>query len=214
MGVPVDASSSDPNIAAVKATQTGGGGSGVWGDSQTGAGVTGTSTSSVGVDARLQTGPAALRAIHAGDGVGVLGPAMAMDTPVFGVTVKLGPAFPAPAPVRSASMPRLKAVRPRCGPSTQAMASGFLGPAMAMDTPVFGVTVKLGPAFPAPALVRSASMPRLKAVRPRCEPSTPAVVLPASSRATYLLPVTLRCPTPTAPRNSMWLRPQPWTPVP
>jgi hypothetical protein len=73
MGVPVDASSRDPNIAAVKATQTGGGGSGVWGDSQTGAGVTGTSTSSVGVDAKTQTGPAALRAIHAGDGVGVLG---------------------------------------------------------------------------------------------------------------------------------------------
>ena len=52
MGVPVDASSSDPNIAAVKATKNGGGGSGVWGDSQFGAGVTGTSTSSVGVDAK------------------------------------------------------------------------------------------------------------------------------------------------------------------
>jgi hypothetical protein len=38
--------------------------------------------------------------------------------------------------------------------------------------------------------------------------------LRASSRAMYLLPVTSRCPTPTAPRNSMWLRPQPWTPVP
>lgn len=86
--------SADPNIAAVQGTQTGDGGSGVFGtgpangvigqstgdgfsgvfgESTTGPGVSGSSTSSVGVDAKTQTGPAALRAIHAGDGPGVLG---------------------------------------------------------------------------------------------------------------------------------------------
>ena len=86
--------SSDPTIAAVQGTQTGNGGtgvlgtgpangvigqssgngfSGVFGESATGPGVSGSSTSSVGVDAKTQSGPAALRAIHAGDGVGVLG---------------------------------------------------------------------------------------------------------------------------------------------
>ena len=217
MGSPVDASSSDPNVVAVKGTQTGSGASGVWGDSKTGAGVSGTSISSVGVDAKTQSGPAALRAIHEGDGVGVLGAchgngssgvwgdsktgagvsgtsisSVGVDaktqsgpaalraihegdgvgvlgachgngSPVFGATAKPGPAFPAPASVRSASMPKLKAVRPRCEPSTKAMASEFLGPAMAMGPPVFGATVKPGPAFPAPASVRSASMPKLKA---------------------------------------------------
>jgi hypothetical protein len=87
--------SSDPKIAAVQGTQTGNGGtgvlgigpangvigqstgsgfSGVVGESATGPGVAGTSTSSVGVDARSESGPAALRAVHAGvGGPGVLG---------------------------------------------------------------------------------------------------------------------------------------------
>ena len=51
----------------------GNGNSGVLGESRTGAGVSGISTSSVGVDAKTQSGPAALRAIHAGNGPGVLG---------------------------------------------------------------------------------------------------------------------------------------------
>src|ERR1700741_1973648 len=49
------------------------GSSGVFGEGITGPGVAGNSTSSVGVDARTQTGPAALRAVHAGNGPGVLG---------------------------------------------------------------------------------------------------------------------------------------------
>ena len=47
----------------------GNGNSGVLGESRTGAGVSGISTSSVGVDAKTQSGPAALRAVHAGDGL-------------------------------------------------------------------------------------------------------------------------------------------------
>ena len=47
----------------------GNGFSGVFGESATGPGVSGSSTSSVGVDAKSQTGPAALRAVHAGNGV-------------------------------------------------------------------------------------------------------------------------------------------------
>src|SRR5437660_691275 len=82
--------SSDPKIAAVQGTQTADGGtgvlgigpangvigqstgngfSGVFGESRTGPGVSGSSTSSVGVDAKTQSGPAALRAIHRGDGL-------------------------------------------------------------------------------------------------------------------------------------------------
>jgi len=88
-------SSSDPQTPAVQGTQTGNGGtgvlgigpangvigqstgegfSGVFGESGTGPGVSGSSTSSVGVDAKTDSGPAALRAIHAGaGGPGVLG---------------------------------------------------------------------------------------------------------------------------------------------
>jgi hypothetical protein len=88
-------SSSDPNTPAVLGTQTGNGGtgvlgigpangvigqstgdgfSGVFGESGTGPGVSGSSTSSVGVDAKTDSGPAALRAIHGGGGgPGVLG---------------------------------------------------------------------------------------------------------------------------------------------
>jgi hypothetical protein len=94
-GPPVDAASSDPNIAAVLGTQTGeegtgvvgiGDGNGVFGQSKGpkgfagvrgqsdgGPGVSGASNGSVGVDAMTQTGPAALRAIHAGNGPGVIG---------------------------------------------------------------------------------------------------------------------------------------------
>jgi hypothetical protein len=88
------ADSRDPSIPAVQGTQTGNGGtgvlgtgpangvigkstgegfSGVFGESKTGPGVSGSSISSVGVDAKTDSGPAALRAIHAGDGPGVLG---------------------------------------------------------------------------------------------------------------------------------------------
>ena len=53
---------------------TGDGFSGVFGESKTGPGVSGSSTSSVGVDAKTASGPAALRAVHAGaSGSGVLG---------------------------------------------------------------------------------------------------------------------------------------------
>src|ERR1700730_8506316 len=83
--------SSDPTIAAVQGTQTGDGGtgvlgvgtahgvigqstgggfSGVFGQSETGPGVTGQSVSSVGVDAKSQGGPAALRAVNAGERAG------------------------------------------------------------------------------------------------------------------------------------------------
>jgi hypothetical protein len=87
--------SSDAKIPAVLGTQTGNGGtgvlgtgpangvigqstgngfSGVFGESGTGPGVSGSSTSSVGVDAKTDSGPAALRAIHGGKGgPGVLG---------------------------------------------------------------------------------------------------------------------------------------------
>ena len=86
--------SSDPMIAAVQGTQSGDGGtgvlgvgpangvigqstgsgfSGVYGQSNTGPGVTGESTTSVGVDAKSQGGPAALRAVNEGDGPGVVG---------------------------------------------------------------------------------------------------------------------------------------------
>jgi hypothetical protein len=86
--------SSDVDVAAVQGTQTGEGGtgvlgtgpangvvgkstgsgfSGVFGESRSGPGVSGSSTSSVGVDAKTKTGPAALRAIHSGNGPGVVG---------------------------------------------------------------------------------------------------------------------------------------------
>ena len=90
----VVADSSDPNIAAVQGTQMGDGGtgvlgigpangvigqstgsgfSGVFGESATGPGVSGSSTSSVGIDAKTKSGPAAVRGVHAGNGPGVLG---------------------------------------------------------------------------------------------------------------------------------------------
>ena len=90
----VVADSSDPKIAAVQGTQMGDGGtgvlengpangvigqstgsgfSGVFGESATGPGVSGSSTSSVGIDAKTQSGPAAVRGVHAGNGPGVLG---------------------------------------------------------------------------------------------------------------------------------------------
>src|SRR5208283_1134844 len=48
---------------------TGSGFAGVSGESKTGPGVSGSSTNSVGVDAKTVSGPAALRAIHAGGGL-------------------------------------------------------------------------------------------------------------------------------------------------
>ena len=94
MGAPKVFDSNDPKVPAVQGNQTGDGGtailgigqangvigksvgkgfSGVFGDSGSGPGVSGNSTSSVGVDATTTSGPAALRAIHAGDGPGVFG---------------------------------------------------------------------------------------------------------------------------------------------
>ncbi len=91
---PIDAVSSDINVPALMGTQTGVGGtgvlgtgpangvtgqstgsgfSGVFGQSASGPGVSGSSTGSVGVDALTETGPAAMRAVHHGDGPGVLG---------------------------------------------------------------------------------------------------------------------------------------------
>jgi hypothetical protein len=87
----------DPNLAAVRGTHTtagapgvlgvspangvigrstgdGLGSSGVFGEAIDGPGVSGSSKGSVGVDARSENGPAALRAVHAGPGgPGVLG---------------------------------------------------------------------------------------------------------------------------------------------
>jgi hypothetical protein len=63
--------------------------SGVFGVSESGPGVTGSSTNSVGVDAKTAGGPAALRAIHTGDGVGVIGQSIGTQkgsSGVFGVS--------------------------------------------------------------------------------------------------------------------------------
>ncbi len=96
MADPLNVETDLPDIAAVQGTHTSAGGpgvlgvspangvigrstgdglgsAGVFGEAITGPGVSGSSTSSVGVDAKTQSGPAALRAIHAGDGPGVLG---------------------------------------------------------------------------------------------------------------------------------------------
>ena len=56
-----------------KSTGDGLGSSGVFGEAIDGPGVAGVSKGSVGVDAKSETGPAALRAVHAGAGPGVLG---------------------------------------------------------------------------------------------------------------------------------------------
>ena len=61
------------NTAAIRGTHQGDGSSGVFGEAKTGPGVSGSSATSVGVDAKSANGPAALRAVHAGDGPGVLG---------------------------------------------------------------------------------------------------------------------------------------------
>ena len=92
----VIADSNDPDIAAVlgthegpgapgvlgvspangvigRSTGDGLGSAGVFGEAIDGPGVSGSSTGSVGVDAKSQSGPAAVRAINAGNGPGVLG---------------------------------------------------------------------------------------------------------------------------------------------
>lgn len=76
---------SKPNIAAVRGTHKGSGNSGVFGEAKTGPGVSGVSTSSVGVDAKSQSGPAALRAVHAGGGIGVLARTSGGTTGLAGV---------------------------------------------------------------------------------------------------------------------------------
>jgi hypothetical protein len=73
------------NIAAVRGTHKGEGSSGVFGEAKTGPGVSGASISSVGVDAKSQSGPAAVRAIHAGNGPGVLGVSKGNSQGVHGV---------------------------------------------------------------------------------------------------------------------------------
>ena len=62
--------------------------SGVHGESIGGPGVSATSVGSVGIDAKTQTGPAAVRAISAGNGHGVLGSAPHVG--VFGVSTGTG----------------------------------------------------------------------------------------------------------------------------
>ena len=95
--LPLTGASADPGVPAVRGLQSGNDGtgvagiapgvgvlgqstgshgfSGVRGESVGGPGVSGASTASVGVDAKTQTGPAALRAISAGNGHGVFGSA-------------------------------------------------------------------------------------------------------------------------------------------
>jgi hypothetical protein len=102
----VVADSSDPNISAVEGVQTGEDGTGVLGigqgngvlgqskgskgfagvrgESDGGPGVSGASVGSVDVDARTQTGPAAVRAINAGNGPGVFGTSLHVG--VFGTS--------------------------------------------------------------------------------------------------------------------------------
>jgi hypothetical protein len=63
----------------------GNGFSGVFGESASGPGVAGNSGSSVGVDAKTQHGPAAVRAIHAGNGPGVLGVSKGNGEGVHGI---------------------------------------------------------------------------------------------------------------------------------
>ncbi len=75
----------DSNIAAVRGTHKGDGSSGVFGEAKTGPGVSGSSSSSVGMDAKSQSGPAALRAVHAGNGPGVLGVSRGNGEGVHGV---------------------------------------------------------------------------------------------------------------------------------
>jgi hypothetical protein len=60
---------SQANGVIGRSTGDGLGSAGVFGEAITGPGVSGSSTSSVGVDAKTQSGPAALRAVHAGGGV-------------------------------------------------------------------------------------------------------------------------------------------------
>src|SRR5438552_3474921 len=52
-----------------RSTGDGLGSAGVFGEAIDGPGVSASSTSSVGVDAKTQSGPAALRAVHAGNGL-------------------------------------------------------------------------------------------------------------------------------------------------
>ena len=95
--LPLQGVSTDANVAAVQGLQSGDDGtgvagiapgmgvfgqstgphgfSGVRGESIGGPGVSGASQGSVGVDAKTQTGPAALRAVSAGNGHGVFGSA-------------------------------------------------------------------------------------------------------------------------------------------
>jgi hypothetical protein len=69
----------------------GNGFSGVFGESQTGPRVTGESVGSVGVDAKSQGGPAALRAVNAGTGRESLALAMGMASRVSSARAKTGP---------------------------------------------------------------------------------------------------------------------------
>lgn len=64
---------SKANGVVGRSTGDGLGSAGVFGEASDGPGVAGSSKGSVGVDARSESGPAALRGVHAGAGPGVLG---------------------------------------------------------------------------------------------------------------------------------------------
>ena len=113
---------------------------GVFGESTGGPGVSAHSTNSVGVDAKSDNGPAALRAVHAGEGPGVL--AEARNNGVHGRSIGTkgfagvfgestgGPGVSAPAPTPSASTPRPTTGRPRFARSTPAAVSPASSTAM------------------------------------------------------------------------------------
>ena len=70
----VTGDTSDPNAAAVHGTYGGADGSGVFGEAALGTGVAGFSGTAVGVDAKTESGPAAMRGTNTGaGGPGVLG---------------------------------------------------------------------------------------------------------------------------------------------
>ena len=134
MADPLNVETDLPDIAAVQGTHTAIGGpgvlgvspangvigrstgdalgsAGVFGEAITGPGVFGSSTSSVGIHATTQSGPAALRAIHAGNGPESLGLAeataresmgftKATATQVSSVRAERGPVFQASARAR------------------------------------------------------------------------------------------------------------------
>ena len=189
-----------------RSTGDGRGSAGVFGEAIDGPGLSGSSASSVGVDAKTKSGPAALRAIHAGNGQGVLGVSKGNGTGVHGICEGNGfagvfgeseraPVFPGPARRRSGWMRRLKMGQPRSEPSTREMARASLGSpkatarectgfARATASPAFSARAGPDRVFPDPARLRWASMPRQKVDRLQSAPFTRATAWPACSGAT------------------------------